>query len=529
MKELKNKGIRCGLYLIIAVGLVSHVMPYLFQRSLWIDEARLASSIVNRSFWNLTASPLDAGQSAPIGYLYIVKLFTMIFGTGEAALRLWSLLSFCGCAAVFWQIVRKIIRTERWMIYLAVFVTIPVYIYYGNELKPYMSDCFFVLLSVLLYCLYQEGRWSIRRLSGAYAVMIWFSFAAVLYIAGGMILICIQMLLNAVRKKTAMSTVLGSVPFCLLVLVSFVLNYVIWLSATSSNAEGQGYWELLAFPLIPTSLSDISRIGLMVEQVLMPFGTPGVLFAVLVIVKVLWCIRKHRIQVMDQYLLMGILLMLAASWMGFYPIQGRMVLFVSMTMLLFTVDIMEEIMDFCAEKQAKAYRFLLEMLGLFLFLIYLFGDLSYWRPGGVYMVGSEISGNLQYLADHKIDGDMIYVRNEAIPAFLYEMDYPWGDVDLVYDTPVIRDDCIFGQPTFSYFYEIPYSYEGEPVEEAVLEDVRLIEAYDSVYIYTSHEIAEKKEDTQELLRLLRKSGTVEIAACYYETYLYHYSKTASGR
>lgn len=525
---MRNKKLRYCLYLIIAVGVISHIMPYVFQRSLWIDEARLASSIVNRDFLQLAASPLDTGQSAPVGYLYLVKFLCTMFGTGEAALRLWSLLAFFGSAFVFGQILSRVIKAKYRLIYLAVFMVIPIWIYYGNELKPYMSECFFVLLAVFLYGMYQDGRLGFGQIAAAYAAMVWCSFGAVFYIAGAMILISVEMLFQLIKEKRGRTNVLKKIPFCFLVLFSFLLNYVFWLSSTSSNAEGQGYWELLRFPLIPTSFSDIRLMGKMMEQVLMPFGSFRIVICLLVTGKVILCIRRRSIRAADRQILSGTALLLMASWLGFYPIQDRMVLFVSMTLLVFVIDVLEDIIDLCLKSGKKLVVLALLGGGGAVFLVYLLGDSAYWRPGGVYMVGSETAGNLRYLEEHLTEADMVYVRHEAIPAFLYEMDYPWGDADLVYETPLVKDHYILGQPTFRYFYEIPYSYEGEPIMEAVETEAELIESCDSVYIYTSHEIAEKKEDTQALLRLLERSGEVRIAACEYETYLYHYVKTNSG-
>lgn len=64
----------------IAVGVILRIVPYFYNRSLWADEAMLVSSICTRSFEELCATPLDWGQSAPIGYLYIVKILTSIGG-----------------------------------------------------------------------------------------------------------------------------------------------------------------------------------------------------------------------------------------------------------------------------------------------------------------------------------------------------------------------------------------------------------------------------------------------------------------
>lgn len=55
------------LLICIVIGVILHVVPYVFNRSLWVDEAMLASSIFSRDITNLVSSPLDFGQSSAIG------------------------------------------------------------------------------------------------------------------------------------------------------------------------------------------------------------------------------------------------------------------------------------------------------------------------------------------------------------------------------------------------------------------------------------------------------------------------------
>jgi hypothetical protein len=57
-------------WVIIGFGAVLRVLQYLYNRSLWNDEAGLALNIVGRSFAGLL-QPLSYGQAAPFGFLVV--------------------------------------------------------------------------------------------------------------------------------------------------------------------------------------------------------------------------------------------------------------------------------------------------------------------------------------------------------------------------------------------------------------------------------------------------------------------------
>src|SRR5690606_20568037 len=81
---------------LIAIGIILRLYVYFQNRNLIIDEANVARNIAERGFAAL-ALPLDYAQYAPPVFLWITKFFTMLFGMGEMALRLYPLL--CGIAS----------------------------------------------------------------------------------------------------------------------------------------------------------------------------------------------------------------------------------------------------------------------------------------------------------------------------------------------------------------------------------------------------------------------------------------------
>src|SRR5690242_461144 len=91
---------------IIAFGLLLRIRAYLFNRSLWIDEAELALNIVRRSLGGLMR-PLDHSQAAPAGFLAAERGAVVAFGGGERALRLVPFLAGALVLLLTWRLARK--------------------------------------------------------------------------------------------------------------------------------------------------------------------------------------------------------------------------------------------------------------------------------------------------------------------------------------------------------------------------------------------------------------------------------------
>ncbi len=77
---------------IICVGAALRLSHYASNRSLCVDEAMLASSVIRRSLWQLFLK-LDYSQASPVGFLALERFAVVVFGRGELALRLVPLVS----------------------------------------------------------------------------------------------------------------------------------------------------------------------------------------------------------------------------------------------------------------------------------------------------------------------------------------------------------------------------------------------------------------------------------------------------
>lgn len=522
----ENRTSRIAL-LILFFGIMAHIVPYFYDRSLWIEEAMLASSIINRNLGNMLAAPLDMGQRAPAGYLYLVKLLTIIFNQSKMVLRIWSLISFGGCLYLLKNICGRVMNVRRWCIYTAFFAIIPIYIYYGNELKPYMSDCFFVLLAIYVFALYQKNELSLDRLLILNSIMIWFSYAAVFFIAAGMILLLSEGCIRLIKKEKDPLQLIKETWKYIFVLLSFVLNYLLWLSYVHNNSGIPENREILKFPLIPLRAGELHAMIGMLKQIIYPLREMSLILPLVLIllafVRLAMMIRERAVPTTDRQICLGIFILLLASYRGYYPVATRFVLFIPILLLLFDIPAIEVIIDYCMRKEKVFLKVALILFAFFAVFQYGKGALSSYTPKGVYLPGNEVKPSIRYLKANLQEGDMVYVRRLAIPTYLYETGYALGDVNLGSRTPNIIGNCILGQET--YDYSLSQVEEQKILYAAIAEDAALIEQYPSVYIFSSHENAKIQPDAQLLFESLLRSGRVDLVSDFNDTCLYHYYKT----
>jgi len=87
-------------WLIIAFGIILRLEEYFLNRSLWLDEAFVATNFIDRAFWGLLQSPLDYAHmvQTPPGFLLTTKLAISVFGNSDLILRLFPFV--CGIASL---------------------------------------------------------------------------------------------------------------------------------------------------------------------------------------------------------------------------------------------------------------------------------------------------------------------------------------------------------------------------------------------------------------------------------------------
>ena len=125
---------------ILLSGLTLPLVQFTYNRSLWIDEAALALNIINRKGLELL-KPLDYMQVAPVLFLQLEKLFSILLPNSEYGLRLLPLLCFYFSLYFFYEILKLIFKNYYTIIFaLSLFVFHYNLIYYSSEVKQYICD-----------------------------------------------------------------------------------------------------------------------------------------------------------------------------------------------------------------------------------------------------------------------------------------------------------------------------------------------------------------------------------------------------
>ena len=307
------------IWVIISFGIIVRLVQYLYNRSLWADEAVLALNIVNRSYLELF-QPLDYEQAAPIGFLLVEKLAVQLFGDNEYALRLFPLFSSIFSLFLFYVLARRCIHRTAVPIALALFASLKYLVYYASEVKQYSTDVAIALLSCLIAMSLSSPKLSKRQtvtFSVLGAIAIWFSYPAIFVLAGVGITSSLIGILKKQKIKITNVLVIGSTW-----LLSFSVFYLVSLHKVSGDEDLLKSWNR-AFP---SSVFDIiwllDALGKFFSK---PLGFTGWMDGIAIFAFLIGCIFQfYRKKATIAILLSPLFVTIVAAYLHKYPFRSRL-------------------------------------------------------------------------------------------------------------------------------------------------------------------------------------------------------------
>jgi 4-amino-4-deoxy-L-arabinose transferase-like glycosyltransferase len=174
------------IWIVLGIGVCLRLKLYLDNHNLIIDEANIVRNLAERSFRQLT-TPLRYEQYAPPVFLWVEKLFSLFFGYGEKALRLYPLLCGISSMFLFYFLLKRFLSARSLWLPVALFALTYLLTKYSVELKQYMSDTMIGLLLILFALkidILKTGR--IKFLAAWFvigSIAIWASMPSVFFLA----------------------------------------------------------------------------------------------------------------------------------------------------------------------------------------------------------------------------------------------------------------------------------------------------------------------------------------------------------
>lgn len=406
-------------WFIIGFGIVVRVVQYVWNRSLWADEAVLALNIVNRSFWGLL-QPLDYDQGAPLGFLMVEKLAVEVLGNNEYALRLFPLICGVVSLVLFYLLAKRFIQGWGIAIAVGLFASLRYLVYYSSEVKQYSSDVaialFCSLLSLLLLS-QKLGIYDVIILSLGGAIAIWFSHPAIFVLAGvGGSCFLLKLVRKEEIKLTNYLAIYSSW------IISFVAFYFISIKNLSSDEDLLTSWQK-AFPSFPLDIMwYLDAFGKFFYR---PLGFNGPFDGLAIIIFVVGCIacyRRHKKALL--IIVSPILVTFLASALQKYPFRSRLVLFLTP----FVILLIAEGVDYIRRQTKYKFAPIVSLVVLLLLLVPPAINASQLlvKPH----LRGEIKPVISYIKTNQQPGDILYIYQRGKYQFMYyaeKFGYQKGD------------------------------------------------------------------------------------------------------
>jgi hypothetical protein len=416
---------RSVVWIIIGLGIVLRLVQYLYNRSLWLDEASLALNVIEKSFSGLL-QPLGYDQMAPPGFLLVVKTLISIFGDGEYVLRLFPFVAGIISLFIFYAVARRVLSQRGLIFALGLFSISDPLLRYSSEFKQYSSDVAIALSISLMGLIWLERQSRFVLYTFLFSIigsmLIWFSHPSIFFLSGVGIALAVHSLKSHKWKQVTWL----SVP-AFFWLGSFAVFYYVSLLEISQTEKALSMvsgWSHSFMPMPPLSGHDFIWFpNKFFEVFTYPGGLPLAGLAALCFVigyPAKFFENRHSFYILT----LPVLMALVASGLHKYPFGGRLILYIVPTLLIFIAEGVDQVIHYTKHTG--------RIVGISLCVLLLYHPVfkaasRLWNP----IEQEEIKPILNYLTQHFQDGDGLYLYYGSWRAFkYYAKRYGLEDVEL---------------------------------------------------------------------------------------------------
>lgn len=345
------------MVLAVGIGWLLRGRQYLFNRSLWLDEAYLAVNFLERDLAQLLFEPLSNGQAAPLGFLALTKLLTTVLGVEDWVLRLQPLAAGVLTLLAAWGLAsRTLSHRAAQATFVGLLALSPVLVYYSSEFKQYQNDVLATVGLLWLAARFDLQHWPrdtlILTVAGAFAI--WLSHPSLFVLAGLGLVLWIEAIRQRQRAAWLAMSGMG-----LLWMLAFALHHTLVMKTLAGNQHLLDFWKFAYAPLLPDSLAEwrwfldsalalvylaMRHVGVAHHGMLDPWfdGLNLVLLALSTAGAVALAWRAPRVAAIG---LTVLLVTLVASALQLYPFRSRPTLFLVPLVHLGLAALVQAVLD----------------------------------------------------------------------------------------------------------------------------------------------------------------------------------------
>jgi len=314
---------------MVVLGVALRVWQYLWNTGFWYDEAWVLMNIQDLSFVEL-AGALKHDQSAPLGYLWLLRALYVLGGLNEFLLRAPSLIAVVLGMVLMLPLARRIVKPKAVPWVLVMLAASEYLIVFGSRTKPYTIDALGTIL--LLYTairLKDSSPLKFIVVIGAIGLgLFWFSYPSC-FVYGGAAVMCGLKLLRSRRWQDWAGYILINI------IVAAGMYMMMHFTSQQRTNSLQAYWAVRGFPMgwgikqiIHWPLDATFRYF---EVAIRPIGLFACLTSVLAIVA-MWRNKSKRFAL--GLLAMPLILNFVAGCLELYPFVGKRVTLYAVPLIL---------------------------------------------------------------------------------------------------------------------------------------------------------------------------------------------------